>query len=133
MITAPTDMAAIPINTTLQAPWFATRAKLQDEIAGEGAVAYKPDCVPDAAHPYFSNCYGTYLTYAMVGQRPLAQASVVAGGARTRAASGRVTAQGMDDLCKIRATSTRRTSTAARPTARRMLPTAPARPTGHRI
>ena len=101
VITAPTDMASIPINATLQAPWFATRAKLEDESVGEGSVAYAPDCVPDPAHPYFSNCLGTYLTYAMAGQRPLAQGAVMTGGAYTRASNGRVTAQGANDPCKV--------------------------------
>ncbi|MCE9657980.1 MAG: SBBP repeat-containing protein [Burkholderiales bacterium] len=100
VITAPTDMAAIPINATLQAPWFATRAKLSDESVGDGSVAYAPDCVPDPAHPYFSNCVGTYLTYAMAGQRPLAQGAVTTGGAYTRASNGRVQAQGGNDPCK---------------------------------
>ncbi len=96
VITAPTDLASIPMRAILQAPWARTPADVARILATESAPA---GCVTDPTNDAFVDCSGTVFAYLQAGQRPLADPSVppAAGTSSTVLSAPRLHAL---DLCK---------------------------------
>ena len=93
-LTTATDAAFVPVTAALQAPWFRTVAQFDNALLAD---SYDSDCVVDAANPAYSNCLGSYQTYAILGTRPLARGLVVTWH-DARVAAERMRALG--DICK---------------------------------
>ncbi len=69
-VTAPSDLASIPMRAVLQAPWARTPADAT-RIADAPPIS-SPACLPNATNPAFVDCSSLVLAYLAVGERPLA-------------------------------------------------------------
>ena len=82
-LTATVDVASLPLNASVQAPWFRTLG--QANAAGQ-STSLSPTCVSDPARPGFADCLGLYYNYALLAAEPLAGAkapSAALGGGAT--------------------------------------------------
>ena len=77
-LTAASDAVSLPLNVSVQAPWFRT---LGQAAAAGIATSINPSCVTDPAHPEYSDCSGLYYNYALLAREPFA-------GVRGQAATG---------------------------------------------
>jgi hypothetical protein len=96
VITAPTDLASIPMRAILQAPWARTPADVARILATDSAA---PGCVTDATNDAFVDCSGTVFAYLQAGVRPLADPSVPSAAASNQALSSASRMHALD-LCQ---------------------------------